>query len=470
VVIFFHAIPFLCFKYSPVDTIIKDQAQKIKKKTGLSCAGLCALVLLIPFCIHFPGFTSADTHIQWMQVQQFRFDNWHPVVHTFIIWLVTRFCNHYAFVVLCQILLFAYAVGYLVATLESWGFSRKWLYVLGIFIILNPFTQGILLYLWKDAAFTILLVFLATYLINIYLTNGKWLTQWKHLLAFSFCVALATLVRHNGMFFTVPLLCLVLFFYMKSHWKVTLTILLAGILIVLIRFPFYSALKVSYPDNAYTEAIGLPMVIMGNVMVKNPQALPDETKNFLLAIAPGEEWKNQYIPNEYNSVKTLWHVSDFVSNISAKDFAGMTLKTIRSDKRNSFLAVKTVTSSVWGIFGEFENVHVFSEKESLLNEPNLWVKFLKNSLFAFDNLIVSIPLLGGLFTKIGLHMLLLLLAGIFSLYKNGAKALLLITPPVVYNLGTMLLLCTVKDLRFFHFNVVITLPFLFVLLSKSCHK
>ena len=319
-------------------------------------------------------------------------------------------------------------------------------------------------------AFTILLVFLSTYLINIYLTNGKWLTQWKNIVAFAFCAGLATLVRHNGVFFTAPLLCLILFFYIKTHWRVTLTILLTGILIVLIRFPFYSALKVSYPDNTYPEAVGLPMIIMGNIMVKNPQALPDETKHFLDAIASGEEWKNQYIPYEYNSVKTLWHVSDFISHIPVKDFAEMTLNTIQADKRNPFLAIKTVTSSVWGISGEFENVHIFSDKESLLNETNFSRKFFKSNLFAFDNLIVSIPLLGDLFTKIGLQMLLLLLAGIFSLYKNGFKALLFITPSIVYNLGTMLLLCTVKDLRFFHFNVVITLPFLFVLLSKSCHK
>jgi hypothetical protein len=62
-------------------------------------------------------------------------------------------------------------------------------------------------------------------------------------------------------------------------------------------------------------------------------------------------------------------------------------------------------------------------------------------------------------------MLLLLISGIFSLYKKGTAVLLLVVPSVIYNLGTMMLLAG-SDIRFFHFNVVITVPLIFVLLSK----
>ncbi len=70
-------------------------------------------------------------------------------------------------------------------------------------------------------------------------------------------------------------------------------------------------------------------------------------------------------------------------------------------------------------------------------------------------------------TSIGLHMLLLLLAGVYSVNCNlGTKSLFLILPSIAYNFGTMLLLCG-PDYRFFHFNAVITLPLLIALLSKK---
>jgi hypothetical protein len=384
-----------------------------------------------------------------------------------MIWVITRLCNHYAFVIFCQILLFSYSIGYLIATLEAWGYSKKLLLFIGLFIILNPFTQGLMLYMWKDVAFTILLIFVTAHLLSVYLSGGKWLTRWRNIITFSLCIGLATLIRHNGMFFTFPLLILLLLFYLKNNWKVSLILVIAGLLILVIRGPLYSVLNVSYPDNTYTESVGIPMTIMGDVMVKNPQALSFETKNFLQAIASNEQWQSEYIPGNFNSVKVPWHTADYISKVPVRDFATMTFHTIQSDPLNSFLAVREITVSVWGIVGDFKSLDLLSSRESLLNESNFARKFIKNGLFIFDNLMISIPLLGGLFTKIGLNMLLLLLAGIFSLYKNGSKTILLILPSLIYNLGTMLLLCTDRDLRFFHFNVVITLPIILVLFSKS---
>jgi len=458
--IIFHLILFLCRKSKSLKILIDDNPKKLNRKTWLFYSIFCLLVLLIPFSIYFPGFTSFDTYVQWTQVQQFQFDNWHPVIHTWMIWLITRICNHYAFVIFCQILLFSYAVGYLIANLEIWVSSKKITHLFGIFIIFNPFTQGLVLYMWKDIFFTILLIFITIHLISIYLSDGKWLMKWRNIIIFSLCTGLATLIRHNGMFFTFPMLALLLFFYLKGNWKVSFIIVLIGTLIVLIRGPLYSALKVSYPDNVYTESVGIPMTIMGDVLVKNPQALSSETRNFLHAIATDDEWQRRYVPGDFNSIKGPLHVADYIFEVSVKDFFLMTFNTLKSDPRNSFLAVTKITASVWGIFGDFNTIELFSNRESLLEETNPVRKILKNSLFILDNVFVSIPLLGGLFTKIGLQMLLLLLAGILSIYRNGSKTFLLILPSIMYNLGTMLLLCTDRDIRFFHFNVVITLPFI----------
>jgi hypothetical protein len=78
---------------------------------------------------------------------------------------------------------------------------------------------------------------------------------------------------------------------------------------------------------------------------------------------------------------------------------------------------------------------------------------------------MSFPPLAYAWTRTGWCMLALMLFGIVSFSRNGASALLLVVPSAAYNLGTMLLLCG-ADIRFFHFNVVITLPLVLALLSK----
>ena len=471
-IIVFHLILLLCTKLKSLEIEVNATPAKLNKKTWLSYSVFCLLVLLIGFVTHFPGLISYDCYVQWTQVQQCQFDNWHPVIHTWTIWLFTRLCNHYGFVIFCQILLFSYAVGYLIATLETWRYPKKLLLFLGLFIVLNPFTQGIVLYMWKDVFFTVLLIFIAAHLFNIYLSGGKFLTQWRNIIAFSICVGFATLVRHNGMFFTFPLLALLFFFYLKNNWKVSLILVIAGMLIVLIRGPLYTALKVTYPDNTYSESVGLPMTILGDALVKNPQTLLPEAKDLLNSIAADDIWHEQYIPGNYNSIKErFWETTRVVYyDIPPKELAAMTLHTIKANPRNAFLAVTKPTASVWEVVGDFHAVHLFSNPESIRNEANSTRKLFKGALFIFKNFMVSIPLLGELFTKTGLHILLLLLAGMVSIYKNQYKALLFILPSVMYNWGTMLLLCTDKDIRFFHFNVVITIPVILVLFSKSWHK
>ena len=107
---------------------------------------------------------------------------------------------------------------------------------------------------------------------------------------------------------------------------------------------------------------------------------------------------------------------------------------------------------------------VYSEYEIAAIQP---IINLSQILYGFINIVMGLFPTSLMLTSIGLHMLLLLLTGVFSINRNlGAKALVLFIPSVAYNLGTMLLLSG-PDYRFFHFNTVITLPLIVVLLARS---
>jgi hypothetical protein len=320
-------------------------------------------------------------------------------------------------------------------------------------------TMNILVYPWKDLTFTILLTYTTIMLINVFFSNGLWFYKWSNVFTFALTTGIASIVRHNGFFFTVPLYILIIFLYSKLSYKVPSAIAIAVAFILLVKFPLYDALNVTSPNNTYQESVGIPMTILGDTLVKKPSALPPKAKEFLNAIASDEEWFETYIPGTYNSIKHNSNASNVVVNIPPKTLIQWTLQTCINAKRQAFEAVCQATSIVWKI----------EKGGGLVGPPasanNIISKVLHICFIGYSGLCLALPVISSLFTSVGLLMLILLLVGILSLSKNGAIVLPLVIPTVCYNLGTMLLLCG-NDVRFFHFNVVITLPLLFVLLTK----
>jgi hypothetical protein len=458
--IVYNAVILFCSKYNLPCTGYPKTQKKKRKETVVLFSALCFLILLLALAASFPGMSSPDTEDQWAQVQKFAFNDAHPAIHTLLIWLATRIINHYAFVVFVQITVFSIGVGYLIATLESWGFSIKILLVTGLLIILNPYTIGIMMFLWKDLALTILLLYATIMTVNIYYSKGAWFSNGINVVLFALITGLASIIRHNGFFFTVPLYLIIVFLYSGKNKKALVSLVLAALVVFLIKSPLYNTLKVKKPNNNYPESVGIPMTILSDVLVKNPQRLPQDAKSFLNKIASDEEWHEKYVPGNYNSAKWSFNPSgNLVKYVPPETLLKWVLQTCINARYEAFHAICEVTSTVW-IMGRINGISlVFSGKGNIITR-------VLNFLFrGYIGLSLSLPVISLLFSNLGTLMLLLLIIGIFSLSRNGTNILLLVVPSVVYNLGTMLLLCG-NDFRFFHFNFVMILPLLFVLLSK----
>jgi hypothetical protein len=463
-VLVYNAIIFVCSGYGSAAIIVSGKKEKINIETAALFGGLCWIILLLSLAASFPGAKSPDTEDQWAQVHSFNFSNWHPAIHTFMIWIVTRVADHYAFVVFVQITLFSIGVGYLIAVMESWGFKKTHLLIAGLFIILNPYTMNIMMYPWKDLALTVLITYTTIMAVNIYYSDGSWFLKYRNIILFALTAGITSVVRHNGFFFTLPLCILVALLYSKKTLKALVSVVLVALVVFLVKVPLYRALHVTTnPSQTYIESVGIPMTILGDTMVKNPQRLPPEAKEFLNKIATDEEWREKYSPGNYNSIKFIFPASEVVETVAPEKLLGWVLQTCVSASYEAFHAFCDVTDIVWDIF---KGGNLFPRWPSA---NNIIGKTFYNFFVGYTGLCLALPVISSLFTNIGLLMLLLLLAGIFSLSRNGVSALLLVVPSVCYNLGTMMLLCG-SDVRFFHFNVVITMPLLFVLLAKQGNR
>ncbi|MCL2495357.1 MAG: hypothetical protein FWE98_06860 [Oscillospiraceae bacterium] len=458
----------------------------LKEKSRLSwqvfilVAGVTIAVMLLNLSAHYPGGATYDNYRQWGQVQQGVFDDWHPAIHTMLIWLATRIVNQYAFFIAVQMLCFGLLAGWMAATLRAWGLGPGWVAAFAVSLLSARSTGGILLFAWKDSLFTVLALALAVQVINIVLSDAKWLGTWPNRAAFALVVALLSLVRHNGMFFTIPLLALLLVLYMKkSAWECVITALMAAVLILGVRGPLYGLVGVTRDENqGYVEAVGLPMTILCSVYRTEPEALPPETHALMAAIAAPEQWEACFVFGDYNSIKWIVDANSVLQeNVSLGELLRMTWQAVQAAPETSLRAALALTQYVWdpnvwdysvdfmrtGDYPEPGPRTIYDEAERA--DPARIERAAKAYNAWQDAVRLLTP--SKLLQSIGISMLALALAGAYSLRRRrGLQALLLVVPSMAYNIGTMLMLCG-GDYRFFQFNAVITLPLVLVCLARE---
>lgn len=468
-VLVFHGSMFV-YSISMDLSISRREGRDISSnKTFIWTFGILSVILGLSFLAYFPGGISNDNAVQWLQVQSFDFDNWHPAIHTILIWFASRVINHYSFIVALQILAFSASVGYLMVCLKDYGFGKWWLRLVMTAIIINPDTRNILMFAWKDNGLSILLLLLLGMTIRVWQSDGRWLEGWLNRLGIAGVIALASLIRHNGFFYTVPFL---LFMILAFRHRLKAMIWLSGLVLLgvwFIRVPLYGAFSVSYPIQTYQESIGLPMTILGDIYVQNPEALSTDTVDFLEAVAPAEQWKEQYHLGDYNSIK-FWSKADVaIKNIPFSTFIGMVGDAIGKDWRNGFSAVRELTDMVWESRGMPEasigtpyvygQAIGYSYEHTDLNIIGTRFMILVNGLSGFG-------LVDKFLRMTGTQILLVMFAGLIAFGRKGLRSLALVIPLLAYDFGTMLLLCG-NDYRFFQFNALLFIPIILILLSAE---
>ena len=466
-------------KHGTLRVYCSKERNKLSRKTFVVISTSLFVIYILNLFAHYPGGINPDTIDQWGQAESGNYNNWHPAIHTMVIWLITQILPMYSFFIGFQILIFSVLAGYMVTTLEAWGIRKRWIILFLVAIVSHSSTRNYMLFPFKDTALTILLLGLTVCIVNIVLSNGKWLSNWLNITAIAIIGALATVIRHNGLFFTIPLGILLIICYVKVTRKVIFAVIISTMMILGIIKVVYPLASVSYDeDQAYVETVGLPMTILSGAMANNPEALDDRAREFLRKMASDIEWKAFFELGNYNSIKYRFKTNKFLAEIPPKELLHMTLRAIKSDPKSSLLNVIELTRMVWNPFDwqwgdgpsasynkeEAIAVGIIVERHIVAMQPIINISRI---LYGFINVGINMLIPTFMFSSIGLHMLLLLFFGVFSVNRNlGAKALCLFLPSVLYNLGTMLLLSG-PDYRFFHFNTVITLPLIFALLAKG---
>jgi hypothetical protein len=430
--------------------------------------GLVFVWLMVYFYAYFPGSFDWDNLDQWWQIQNHQYDTWHPVFHTLIIALFSKIVNHYGFAVFMQLTLYSLLCGYLIYTMAKWRFPAWSLVLTEVFLAWNPQTHRILLFMWKDSALTLFMVLFTVYLINVWLTGGAWLHKKRNLAVWILVLISISMVRHNGILFTIPFLVLAFFSFkeIRKEAAASLVLMLAGMMII--KYPVYDLVGASRPDQAYVETVGVPMTILCNIHETAPESLDPAAAEFLDQIGPEKRWQNYEMGN-YNSFKFVTNANTVIKETPAADFLAFTARTIANAPGLSVQAVYQVTRMVWDVRGETQ---WHSDLDFQIRENDWNFAYVENReglrqvLNDLDNWTAD-SLLDKLFSYNGIHLLALILCTLFVFVRKGKgwKALCITLPLLAYSYGTMLLLCG-PTYRFFHFNSVIFVPLCLLMFAE----
>lgn len=456
---------------------IETGESDVQRRTGfmtktrdLALFGVIFAVYLAFYLSFYPGAFSPDSVSQYGQAVNNEYSDWHPVLHTLLAFKLPLLLTGgwSGSVVLTQLVWLSAVLAYAVKTLYIYA-GKKYAVLSMLYVLLNPQILYSVLFPWKDIAFAICALLQTTFALRIYVTKGEWMKTPLNTAGFIIVTVVTTVVRHNAVLFTLPLLFAVMFFIGKKRFLIVCAG--AAVLLFGIKVPLYSALGVEPSGNRKTEMLGLPMTVIGAAVAYDPDSLDEETLEFAYKVAPKETWQDQYVNGSYNEVKFYEGTdNDVIEEYGAPKVVSYCFRCFKETPLVSLSALVRLTESVYTLSaecGEFAPMYISPEAEqygirfygiSCIRGICTMYRYMVSDYFKYP------------FIRFGLlhYILLASVLAVLSLKKmKDWKRIFFILPLFIYNYGTMLLLTATDDAgRFFLYTFLVT-PLLLVFVYKK---
>ncbi|MFQ3545400.1 DUF6020 family protein [Halobacillus rhizosphaerae] len=407
----------------------------------------CIAVWLLYLAGFYPGNMSPDSLSHWRQIHTHEFSNWHPVIYTWFMMLLTSVWESPAVVALAQIVILAVIFGYGMFSLERSGLPRKWIWLITILFALSPINGIYSVILWKDVLFNSFVLLFTVLMYNAVASQGSWLRSNWHMVLLGVTVLGISFIRNNGLPIFVVMAVLLFLAYRTYLKKLLITVGAVAIIYFVVTGPLYNYLDVTPADP--DETLGIPTQQFARVITEDGQ-LTSEQENYLNEIMPLKLWKKNYNPYLTDHIK---FAKEYHSQVIFDDFPYY-LKTWAAVLKNNpglyFAAYFDETSIIWQM-NEPEKGYTNIDAKGI-HQPNdyhLKASPLSDSLHEF---LLSVNKtteehVRGLMWRPAVYTAIIILAG-FAAFLKGGLRVWLIPLPVLLNTMTLLLAIPAQDFRY----------------------
>jgi len=485
VAVSFFVSPYIIKFFSGLSVQDKPHIERFSPvKLRLIFYGIPFFILLMYYFAYYPGGFINDSLAQFYQYFYSDYNDWHPVLHTLLAFTLPLKLTHgwIGSIILFQILIMTAALGYSFETIHEYAGKA---YVIGsmVYVLCNPLL-AISVNAWKDTSFAIGTLLLMTFALRIVGSKGEWMRKPVNMALFVGVIVFTTLLRHNAVLFTVPLLLAV--FFQVSRKRFLCLLVACAALFALIKGPLYSAVGVErHTERRQIETVGLPLNVIGAAVTYTPDALDRDILDFAYGIAPAEIWEEYYELGNINIIK--WGTQnniddyvdiDYVDEYSVSEILDMMMRCFKASPDVCARSLVKLTEGVYTVTDDhFVLIEPYIDENYFgigvpgigidnylgLNKPSTRGNVLTSFFYGTRYFVKQFC--PHVFLYYGVAVLAVIIT-VCSKTRLGKlkdwKVILFAIPLLAYDFGTALLLTGSNDSpRYFYFTVLI-LPVLLV--------
>ena len=441
---------------------LKFQPVNISKTRILIYALSCIIVWCFYLIAFFPGVMTSDSIGQWKEMLSGHYSDWHPAVHTYFNFLITRIWLSPAAVAFSQIIILSLTFGYGMYTFEKAGVPKNIIYVALSLFSLYPVNGIFSITLWKDILFSGFILLFTILIINILLYKA-WIESPYNKVLFIFAGLGTMLFRHNGVISFIGTALLLLWVFRKNIKSYAICVTFVIVIYIVIKGPIYKLANVQPASSS--EAFGIPIQQIAAVIHYNGKITDNQLKE-IDEIMLAHFWGEKYIATNVDYVKFAPGFNrDLISNNKLK-FLSLWWNICVQNPKIVAVAYLNQTKSIWQI-RETGTINIGS-REIEQNSLGLKQKVIFKPITLIANVILNItrqPFIICLFWKPALFMFILIFTAYIS-YIKGFKLMIVAAAPVFLNIATLLLAVPAQDFRYLYSSALVVIPLVLFSLIK----
>jgi hypothetical protein len=253
------------------------------------------------FLAYYPGKMTYDSMWQWDMAHGIRpYNNWHPILHTWLIQATASVYDSPASYTVAQILVLSIVVAYALFVLQSWGAPLWLVIVLDVFYAVNPVNGFFSITMWKDIPFAASILLLTVLLAQVVHTEGSWLQKKRNIAFFVTVCFFAMHLRHNGTAVVLATLLASIFLLRAIRMKMLWISVSVIALHVVFNGPVMNYFHVI--PNPLNEALAIPTQQIAATFKYQGKFTP-QLKAYYESILPADRWAKDYDPHTVDPVK-----------------------------------------------------------------------------------------------------------------------------------------------------------------------